>query len=353
MSDVSAVVLTLGEPGTEEALASLRRQTVPPAEVIVVRGVSPFHEAINAGARQVATPFFVQVDSDMVLDPDCLAELRRLARPDSGIVVGQLRDPLIGRVVGIKLFRTAPFRERLMRDTISPDTDLGNALRRKGWETMYVGRPPEHDPEAWRTYGEHRPGYAPEYTFAKYLLEGRRYRYRQNPDGIRWHFGRLEASHHPSADLAQIALANGIFLESERDLLGREAPDESYQRLAPFLAAPDQAPPDDSPDPDAGAPLRACFARYHRRGSELFHAGHSAGFRRLLAGLIGCHKNDAALVAKVGLCRGLLASGTDEAAVDADFSLLREFLDSSPAAGAAGGLRGLTGRLRRWLRPGP
>jgi len=353
MSDVSAVVLTLGEPGTEEAIASLRRQTVPPAEVIVVRGVSPFHEAINAGARQVATPFFVQVDSDMVLDPDCLAELRRLARPDSGIVVGQLRDPLIGRVVGVKLFRTAPFRELLMGDTISPDTDLGNGLRRKGWETLYVGRPPEHDPEAWRTYGEHRPGYAPEYTFGKYLLEGRRYRYRDNPDGIRWHFGRLEASRHPSADVAQIALANGIFLESERDLLGRGGPDESYQRLASFLASLDQAPPDAAPGPDAGAPLRERFARYFLRGSELFHAGHSAGFRRLLAGLTGCHKHDAALVAKVGLCRGLLASDTDPAVVDADFSLLREFLDSSPAAGAAGVLRGLTGRLRRWLRLAP
>jgi hypothetical protein len=36
----------------------------------------------------------------------------------------------------------------------------------------------------------------------------------------RWHFGRLEASSHELAVLAQVALAHGIFLDVNRDLLG-------------------------------------------------------------------------------------------------------------------------------------
>lgn len=350
MSDVSAVVLTLDEPGTEEALAALRRQTLPPHEVIVVRGVSPFHQAVNAGARQVTTPYFVQVDADMILDPDCFAELRAHVAPDTGIVVGQLRDALIGRVVGIKLFRTAPFRELLMGDTISPDTDLGRALQRAGLQTVYVGRPPQHDPEAWRTYGEHRPDYRPDYTWRKYLLEGRRYRYRDNPAGIQWHFGRLEASRHESATIAAIALANGIFLESERDLLVPLQPDAGFARLAGFLAGSAEARPDESTGFDPTLPFRESFERNHERGRRLFQRGDAAGFQQQLRALEGCHRSKAALVAKVGLCRGLLAR--DPSKLAEDFRLLREFLSAHPKPAHPGALSRIASRLRRWLRRG-
>jgi hypothetical protein len=239
-----------------------------------------------------------------------------------------------------------------MADTISPDTDLGRALARGGWKTVYAGRPPEQDPEAWRTYGEHRPDYGPDYTYRKYLLEGRRYRYRRNPDGIRWHFGRLEASKHAAAAIAQIALANGIFLESEHDLLGRLQPDAGAAALAGFLAEP----PDTALEPpgslDPAVALRETFGDYYARGRSLFRAGASARFGKLLGGLSGCHKNEAALVAKIGLCRGLLASEGPSATPAADFSVLEEFLAAAPKPGWGGALRGFAARLGRWLRHG-
>ncbi len=39
-------------------------------------------------------------------------------RPGTGIVVGELRDPLVGQVVGIRMFRTACFRDGGMPDSI-------------------------------------------------------------------------------------------------------------------------------------------------------------------------------------------------------------------------------------------
>jgi hypothetical protein len=362
MSDVSAVVLTLGEATTEEALAGLRRQTLPLREIIVVRDVSPFHQAINTGARQVTTPFFVQIDADMILDPGGLAGLRRMVRRDTGIVVGELRDALIGQVVGVKLFRTAPFQSLLMGDTISPDTDLGRGLRRAGWQTLYAGRPPRGQPGPWATFGEHRPDYRPQYTWRKYLLEGRRYRYRDNPDGIRWHFGRLETSRHDSAVIAQIALANGIFLESERDLLGPLRPDAGYARLAEFLAQRVDSPPGqlveetaprrDVTDRDLSAALAESFGRYHERGRALFATRASGSFRALLDSLSGCHKNEARLVAKIGLCRGLAAPAVDSPSLDGDLRVLREFLRARPQPDPGAGLSGLAARLGIWLRRG-
>lgn len=355
MSDVSAVVLTLGEATTDEALAGLRRQTLPPHETIVIRGMSPFHQAINAGARQVTTPFFVQVDADMILDPGCLAALRGRVARNSGIVVGHLRDALIGTVVGVKLFRTRPYREVLMGDTISPDTDLGRALQRSGWRTVYVGRPPRNDPEAWPTLGEHRPDYRPEYTYRKYLLEGRRYRYRNNPNGIRWHFGRLEASRHGSATVAQVALANGIFLDSTRDLLGPLEPDAGFARMSGFLAEPDRTRLEggdrlDPPPPRAS--LGESFELGYALGRELYRTGRSSSFRERVDAWHGSRTNDAVLVAKIGLCRGALAPDADTGAMAADVGVLGEFLAARPEPAGTVALRGLASRLGRWLWPG-
>jgi hypothetical protein len=139
-NEISAVVLTTGEPTTQAAIDSLHRQTAALADIIVVRDIAPFHKALNAGVTQVKTPFFVQVDADMVLDDHCIDALRSGMRRDVGIVVGHLRDPLIGQVVGVKLFRTACFQIGMFEDSISPDTDFVADIARPGWKTVYIGR---------------------------------------------------------------------------------------------------------------------------------------------------------------------------------------------------------------------
>ena len=64
---------------------------VRPAEIISVAGVRPFYRALAAGAARVTTPFFIQVDADMVLDEACIERLRDAMTPEIGITVGQLR----------------------------------------------------------------------------------------------------------------------------------------------------------------------------------------------------------------------------------------------------------------------
>src|SRR5262245_15536075 len=121
ISDVTALVLSLGEDYTERAIASVRRQSLPPAEIIVVRGISPFHRAFNSAVPRVRTEFFIQVDADMILDSTCIADLRRCISDKVGIVLGHLRDPLLGRVVGIKLFRKQCFDRVKLRDSLSSE----------------------------------------------------------------------------------------------------------------------------------------------------------------------------------------------------------------------------------------
>ena len=326
--DVSAVVLTTGEPTTQGAIDSLRRQTAPPSDIILVRDVVPFHRAMNAGAAQVKTAFFVQVDADMVLDDHCVAALREGMRRDVGIVVGHLRDPLIGQIVGIKLFRTAVFRTRMFQDSISPDTDFVADIARAGWKTVYVGKLKNSGSDQWATYGEHRPDYSLRYTYRKYLIEGCRYRYRQKAAAARWHFAQLGASRHPSALAAQIGLARGLFLEKITDQLGTSRVDEDFVQLSRFLSGTATAQRDGDLD-QAGRDMspRERFYAHYRLGVELGRANDLQTFKRCL----GLQNDQAGWISKIALCKGLFSRQEDEAAINADYQTLCGFLFEADA----------------------
>ena len=341
-SDVSAVVLTRNEPTTEAAIASLHRQSLKPCDIIVVRDVVPFHRALNVGAAQVKSRFFVQVDADMILNANCISRLRRGAMPGVGIVVGHLRDALIGRAVGIKLFRTACFHHSRFGDSISPDTDFVHAIATQGWRTRYIGRQRRKGGDVWRTFGEHKPDYTASYTYRKYLLEGQRYFYRHDIDGIRRHFSRLETSRHPAKQVAQIALAQGIFAQSLKDKLGLQPSDDEAARFASlehFLKAEDRALQQHSAVNGLGlesdAPPPELFSFYIRMGNVLFRSGDVDSFVTLIDLLNDTRHNDGAWIAKVALCKGLCASDIHPDGIRADYELVSRFLLMERSRGGA------------------
>src|SRR5688572_27393249 len=88
MASLSAVVLSIGEPYTDRAIASVERQSLAPRQVLVVRHQIPFHKALNFGAAQVTGEYFVQVDADMILDSDCFEKLHACMEKNVGLAVG-------------------------------------------------------------------------------------------------------------------------------------------------------------------------------------------------------------------------------------------------------------------------
>src|SRR5262245_24025687 len=88
----------------EPLLASVRRQTLQPAEVAVVRGVRPNGRARNQGVAQTSAPLLVFVDDDAVLGDE--HTLANLAAP-------LLQDPSIGVTGASKLLPPdAPWFQR-------------------------------------------------------------------------------------------------------------------------------------------------------------------------------------------------------------------------------------------------
>ncbi len=336
MSDVSAVVLTIGESFAGRALASVAAQTVSPHEVIVVENVSPFFRAMNEAARRVTTPFFVQVDADMILDPTCFEALRAGVDEETGIVVAELRDPLLGQVVGVKLFRTEWIRRIGFRDSISPDTDFGAAIGRRGWTTRYIGLPAGR-PGAHRvTFGEHRPDYTPAYTYRKHVVEGSRLRYRGARGGLRWRCERLDASPHPLARLALLALGHGFFQSADGDQLQPWGDEPAATRLLALLesdrrsdAAADLVPPARHPR------LRDVYRRYTLAGQAIARAGAGATLVETLAALAGPAGGWGTLVARIGLGHGVLSPEQSARTLAADERALGSFLTLGTAPGDA------------------
>lgn len=341
MSDVAAVLLTLDEPFRQRARESIAAQTLQVSDVILVDDVTPFHRALNQGARRVTTPFFVQVDADMILDPHCVETLRAAVRDDTGIVVGELRDPLVERVVGVKLFRTACVQQVAFSDSISPDTDFGAALARAGWKTVYVGRPAPGTGGAVATLGEHRPDYTPAYTFRKHLLEGSRYWHRGAVHGMRARYASLAASSHPLAPLAQLAMGHGLFLAIDTDALGAPVVDGRAEWLHDQLSSgrPDPTSPGAVPAVGRSPRLRDTFRRFLALGRAGRLDGGGASIVQVMDSLRERRHDWHSLVAVIALGHGLLDEAPDGNSIARDERLMSRFL--MPGVGSRTGVAGL------------
>jgi hypothetical protein len=326
MSDVSAVVLSIGEAYTDRALASVRRQTLPAAEVIVVRNVSPFHCALNAGAARVRTPFFVQVDADTILDSTCFAELRACMGEGVAIASGFLRDPILGRAHGIRLYRTRCFEQVLIRNSISPDMDFGIDIVRHGWVRLHALRYQGEWVGHWHTFGDHRPDYTPHYTFCKFILEGIRSRYRRREGRVGRIFQQLRASDHRVAMVALIATAHGLFLREQRDLLVPYQRTPEFELLEAFLAARGEAPGALFAAADgANGDRHERFNRAYELGVACRQHGASTAFVDRLQRLKQ-HGGLDAWLALVGMCHGLFQEQFTETKADEAFASLAEIL---------------------------
>jgi len=326
MSDVTAVVLSIGEPYTERALASVGRQTLPVAETVVVRGVSPFHCALNRGAAQVRTPFFLHVDADMVLDEGCLAALRPLMRDRVGLVQGRLRDPLCGRIAGIRLVRTECWAETPYADSIAPESLFTRDLAGNGWLFVEALRYEGANPRAWHSFGEHSPAYDLVYTLSKFRINGARYRHLGRADFLMKMTERVRRSDHPSALIALLGLTHGVFglVGGSADALRPYTADAEHAFVERFLTRPatgeDCAAPLGLTAPPAGV-FRTCY----RRGAEIGRVGGADDLRAVVRSLDGTSA-DLRLAALLGLGHGFFHALRAADSLGPELAILAEFL---------------------------
>ncbi len=328
-SDVTALLLATGEPFVERALASLERQTQPPVDVVRVDDVSPFHRAFNAGMSRVRSEFFVQVDADMILDLEALADLRAAMAEGISTVIGGLRDPLRGSIVGVKLFRSEAACARPCADSITPAVDFIDAMGARGWMTSHAIKYRAGPKSLWHTFGEHQPDYAPDYTFAKFRIIGARYRRWRRLQSLQRMFTLLHRSQHPAAISAQIGTADGLFWAQTSDALTTSPPAGAFARLEPLLegGGAHVAMPPILPTSTG----REAYVGHYRAGCEVARLVAGSALHEEVRAL-GARSGLQPWLALLGLCRGVLAEGFDLRVAESDFDGLSElFLDPGAA----------------------
>ena len=322
MSDVTAVALSMGERTAARARASIERQTRPPCAVVTVEGVSPYHEAFNQAVSQVSSEFIVGVDADMVLDANCFRDLRSCATDRIALVVGHLRDPLLGRIQGVKLIRTETIHEQGYPDSISSDVDFANTLPGRGWSVVYALNAVHPTPH---TFGEHRPDYSPRYTFGRFYVQGARHRYRGALASLQELTYRLAHSEHPSASIAVLAAAHGAFRQQRHDERQPYVDNPEFRALQPFLEGATIPGVASRPPPSESADLETIYRGFLRYGRTLRSKSVFQVFEEQMLRLA---RNLApeAWIALLGLCHGLFTSEEHEHRAVEEFESLTALL---------------------------
>lgn len=180
---VTVFVTTVGAPTFERCLAQLAAQDVI-VRFEVIDHVAPITAALQHMLDRCATEFFVQVDEDMLLEPDAVGRLYDLIAAswrDTAIVVGQLFDTHLERPIeGVKIHRTALVRPFPWSEFATVQ-ERNRALEAAG---NRVARRPVADSGQRLIFGTHELDPAPTAILRRYLdLELLRL---ANPERLAW-----------------------------------------------------------------------------------------------------------------------------------------------------------------------
>jgi hypothetical protein len=156
---LTVFVISTGEEVLDDCLAALEAQTRP-VRVERIDDVFPMSAAFQAMPDRCETPYFLQVDADMVLEPfaaELLHDRLRRTGPRVFQVSGQLYEEGFGVGGAVKCWKRSLFRWFSFADVRTVDRDLYRRTRRFGLGRKHVGD----------VVGRHIPRHSPESEFLK------------------------------------------------------------------------------------------------------------------------------------------------------------------------------------------
>lgn len=134
--NTTVFVLTIGDEVFASCQAALQAQVSCRFTLDIIKDVAPFNAAAQEMLRRCATPYFIQVDEDMILAPDAVATMEaamEAAPDDVGMICFHLYDSDRERnIQGVKIYRTALIKPLSFRDLKASEMDLLEQMGRQG-----------------------------------------------------------------------------------------------------------------------------------------------------------------------------------------------------------------------------
>jgi hypothetical protein len=182
---VTVFVTTVGAPSATACLEHLREQDCT-FTLRLIEGVAPMNVAFQRMLDECRTPYYVQVDEDMLLYPHAIRTLYESmtdAAPDAAIIIADLYDVHVERcIIGLKIFRHDIVRRYPLRSMESFEIDQVLRFEADGYKIV---RPSAGlMPMEGQTLGVHGTHWTPSSIYQRYVnVERRRRRY---PERMKW-----------------------------------------------------------------------------------------------------------------------------------------------------------------------
>ena len=184
-AEVTVFVTTVGGPTIDTCLAHLRQQDCA-FTLRVIEHVAPMDAAFQRMLDDCRTPYYVQVDEDMLLHPHAVRTLHAAisaAPPEVALIVRSLYDVHLERcVLGVKIFRHDIVRRYPFRAMEAFEVDQVRRLEADGYRlerSLTGSRPVDGE-----TLGMHGTAWTSEGIYERYANLQRRFR--GYPDRMRW-----------------------------------------------------------------------------------------------------------------------------------------------------------------------
>lgn len=144
MDDLTVFLITCGEESLNRCMESLQKQHLsgkssPKLEVI--RDVYPMSEAFNQMHKRCKTPYFLQVDSDVVLNDGAVQALYETVRTSPFFIYaayGQLYEEGFGLGGSLRCWKKSIFNLFKFRDRRTVDRDFYNRARLLGFRRKKI-----------------------------------------------------------------------------------------------------------------------------------------------------------------------------------------------------------------------
>ncbi|MBH0190059.1 MAG: glycosyltransferase, partial [Nitrospira sp.] len=155
-------VLTVDDPAFRSCMEALDKQKGHPFKLEIIRNVSPFSAAAQEMITRCTTPYFIQVDEDMVLHPDAVSRMEQFmsqAPSDVGMICFHLYDEdRECPIQGIKIYRTELLMLVSFQDLKASEMNLLDQMGEQG--IRWVLHPD--------ILGRHGTTYTPESIYRRY-----------------------------------------------------------------------------------------------------------------------------------------------------------------------------------------
>jgi hypothetical protein len=178
-NEVTVFVSTVGSHNLASCLAALGRQDCK-FRLEMVENVAPMSAAFQQMLDRCETPYYIQVDEDMLLHPNAVRTLWKRIRsstPNTAAWVGTLFDAHLGRLLrGVKIFKHKIARRYPFRDVRGCDLDQLTRAEADGF--AYVRAPLDESIPDGRPLGLHHLVWTRREAYERYfLLECKKRRY--------------------------------------------------------------------------------------------------------------------------------------------------------------------------------